>query len=513
MIKTTIGLFFCLLFSFCGRNTEKPTNYNIVDFGALTDSTKKSTKAIQAAIDECTKNGGGTVYIPTGTFISGTLNLKSNVTLFLENGAVLKGSSDTADYFVQKDGTRMGLLYTRNQKNITINGDGIIDGNGTVFFDATQPHNPSDLEKSFTRQGEDFMNIKYGLEDGPIKYKFRPGMMMVFMKCENIKILNVTLKDTPEWTMRVGDCDDVLIKGVSIKTNILVPNSDGVHFTNSRNIRIADCDFRCGDDAIIVTGFDERIDVHGKLMEMDANPQLYGNKTGISENIVVSNCVLMSRSAAIRIGYGEHTIRNAVFSNIVIYDSNRGIGIFARDTASIENIEFNNIQINTRLHKGHWWGKGEPIHVSAIRQKENVPVGVIKNIRFSNITASAETGILLLSDETDKIQNLKFDNLDLTIRKSPIDDIYGGNIDLRPAYKKDKQLYKSDLAAIQALGITNLKLENVEVKWEANMADYFTNALYCEKVKGGYVRYFSGEGASSKFKGIQVENSTLAIMK
>ena len=90
-------------------------------------------------------------------------------------------------------------------------------------------------------------------------------------------------------------------------------------------------------------------------------------------------------------------IKNVSFQNLVIQDSNRGIGIFNRDRANIENIIFNNIIIQTRLHEGNWWGQGEPIHISSIKQDPNIEVGYIKNISFSNIKATSEAGIVFYS--------------------------------------------------------------------------------------------------------------------
>ena len=374
-------IYLLVLLTSCKKTTSN--RYDITEFGATADTTILSTVAINKAVETCSNNGGGTVYVPTGTYYSGTIILKSNVTLYLETGAVIKGSRDTADYMI--NGKKYGLVFARNAKNIAIEGHGELNGNGTYFFDPTKPHLAGDFDKSYTRQGENFMDVKYGLEDGPIKYITRPGMMVVIMNCENVKITDVMLRDTPEWTVRFGDCDNVDVRGVSIFANQLVPNSDGIHCTNSRNVRISDCDIRCGDDAVIVSGFDQLIGVHGEIRKAEDEGILLGNKTGRSENIMVTNCTLESRSAGIRIGYGEHSIRNCVFSNLSIYNSNRGIGIFARDTANIENLQFSNILIQTRLHKGHWWGKGEPVHISSIQQKKEYPVGYVKNIYFQNV--------------------------------------------------------------------------------------------------------------------------------
>ena len=88
-------------------------------------------------------------------------------------------------------------------------------------------------------------------------------------------------------------------------------------------------------------------------------------------------------------------MRNFVFSNLVITQSNRGIGIFARDKDSIEHVLFNNITMQARIHSGHWWGKGEPIHISTLKDRKDAKAGTIKDILFSNISAVAETGIVI----------------------------------------------------------------------------------------------------------------------
>ena len=149
----------------------------------------------------------------------------------------------------------------------------------------------------------------------------------------------------------------------------MIPNSDGIHCTASRNIRIVNCNIRAGDDAIIITGF-ARIENTPGFNSNEQDKYTHGNKTIYAENIQVSNCHLQSRSSGIRIGYGQHPIRRCIFTNIVIHDSNRGIGVFARDASTIEELVFSNIIIETRLHNGQWWGNGEPIHLSAISRFE-----------------------------------------------------------------------------------------------------------------------------------------------
>jgi len=322
-------------------------------------------------------------------------------------------------------------------------------------------------------------------------------MMIVLEQCEQVTIQDVTLRDSPVWTIRIGDCDDVLVTGISIYNNLLIPNSDGIHCTTSRNVRISDCDIRAGDDAIIVTGFltNEYIPGDSAILA-DYTGREFGNKTGYAENVTVTNCVLQSRSAGIRVGYGEHSIRNCTFQNIVIYGSNRGIGVFSRDEGSIENISFSDIIIETRIHSGHWWGNGEPVHVSAIAQSEGVPAGFVRNIRFSNITAVSETGIVIYGTDTTHCQNISLENIHLTIRKGELEDTYGGNFDLRPTLRHEDAVFSHDIPGLYAGYTDGLTIEDLSITWEDNLASYFTNGIYCENFTGLEIDGFKGRQAN-----------------
>lgn len=454
--------------------------YNIKEFGATGRKFDKATQAIQKAIDACHVNGGGTVYVPSGEYTSGTIELLSNVNLCLEAGAVLKGSLDTTDYLV--DGKLRGLIIAEKVKNISITGLGEINGNGTAFMNLDKPHIASDFDRNYTRQGEDYMSSKYGFEDGPVAYDYRPGMMVVILKCENVLIENVTFRDSPSWTIRLGDCDNVDVINIDILNNLLIPNSDGIHCTTSRNVRISGCDIRAGDDAVIVTGFGDEISVHGKEREIDHDytKRKIGNKTGYAENVTVTNCSITSRSSGIRVGYGDNSIKNCIFQNLVIYSSNRGLGIFVRDKGSIENIVFSDILIETRLHSGHWWGNGEPIHVSAIPQNENIDIGEIKNIQFSNIIAKSEAGILVYGVKESIVQDLCFNNIQLSITDSPLSQSYGGNFDLRPTKSMETSIFKHDLPGMFCRYVHGLRIKDFELKFAQNLPDYFSHGIHCE---------------------------------
>ncbi len=451
--------------------------FNILDFGAKADGKTINTSSINEAIQACNKAGGGTIYVPSGEFRTGTIVLLSNVTLYLDTGAVLKGSPNVSDYF-KEESNQFGLIFARNAENIAITGRGVIDGNGTHFMDLNKKRIEDDFDGQFTRQGKSYMYGDKEMGDGPVLPKDRPGNLIVLSECKNILIRDVTIKDSPLWTIHLADCDDADLLGISILNDLMFANNDGIHCTTSRNIHISDCHIVAGDDGICVTGF--------------------GPKKGVSENVTVNNCTIQSRSSGIRVGYGDNSIRNCLFQNLVIDKSNRGIGVFTRDRGSIENVQFSNITIETRLHTGHWWGHGEPIHVSAVPIYENVTSGEIKNLRFSNIMAKSESGIVVSGLKESLIQDLSFEDIHLTFLSSPLSATYGGNFDLRPTFDKAVAIFKHDIPGLFCRYVKGLRIRDVELEWKGPAADYLTHGIQVEDFEDVVIDGYKGRQALSQ---------------
>ncbi len=485
---------------------QKSRDYDITSYGAKADGTTLSTLSIQNAIDACHNAGGGRVVVPPGDFVTGTIVLRSDVNLHLEQGATLLGSLDTEDYMM--DGQKHGIIYAYQSTGITISGEGEIDGRGSSFHLFDEARVGNDYNRSAIRQGEAYLLPDPLPPDGPANYYARPGMMIVLLQCEQVAIKDVTFRDSPEWCFRIADCDDVIVTGISIHNNLMIPNSDGIHCTTSRNIRISDCDIRAGDDAIIVTGFGTNVGVHGDPNDaLDYSSREFGNKTGYSENVTVTNCLLQSRSAGIRVGYGVNPIRNCIFSNLVIYDSNRGIGIFSRDAGTIENILFSDITIRNRIHSGHWWGNGEPIHVSAIKQDPDIPAGPVRHIRFRNIIAESESGIVIYGTEESLISDVLLENVSIQISSGAYSDSYGGNFDLRPVYDKDLSIFKHDIPALYSQHTDGLKIKGFRVRWGENLPDYMTHAIFSKEHVNLSIEDFDGTAAKPTLNAIHlVEN-------
>ncbi|MEP7143510.1 MAG: glycosyl hydrolase family 28 protein [Ferruginibacter sp.] len=461
--------------------------YDITSYGATGDGKTVSTKPIQMAVDACNTNGGGKVVIPTGTFIIGTIHLKSNVHLYLQSGAVLRGSANLDDYeiFIPDSpfkAIHKGMLFTEDAENITISGEGQIDGNGDEFFDLNTAKKINAAGTRFTRQKDGFRKVISGIGDGPVVPGDRPYQMFVFSNCKRVSVKDIFVTRAPFWCMHFADCDAVNVTGIRLWNNLLAPNADGIDITSCTNVTVSNCDIRAGDDAIAITGYDHHFEIPG-----------YKRLRHISENILVTNCNLQSYSSGIRIGFlDQNTVRNIQVSNVNITNSSRGIGIFLRDEGSLENMSFSNMYIETKLHTGDWWGNGEPIHISAVRGKENVVLGKIKNIQFRDIICKGENGILVYGSAESIIEDVHFNNITFELTDSKLNNVAGGNIDLRGAMRDTEQLFARDIPGLLLQYVKDVSINDFKLVWSNTRMPFFTHGIEANNFSNITVKNFTG---------------------
>ena len=413
--------------------------YNVVDYGAVGNKIADDAKAIQQAIDECSANGGGTVLLPANhTFMSGPLCLKSNVNLHLEATAVLLANPDEGIYklsaFGENRGEGMMWIYANGADNISITGKGTIHGNGIAFMG---------------KELDDSYELKPVTTFDP-----RPHVLTL-TDGKNLTIRDITIRDGAYWTVHLIGCDGAVIDGISLLNNLKIRNGDGIDLDHSRNVRISNCHITSGDDCICLKNRREF------------------EQYGPCHDITVTNCVMTSRSCAIKIGSENmDSIYNVVFDNCVITRSNRGLGIQNRDEGTVTDVMFSNIIMDCQLWSDVWWGKAEPIYVTSYPRAngnhkdanwrfpkgETVGrCGEVSRIYFNNIVANSENGCFVGGDIEGKVNNVHFSNVRLVRKK--VTAYEGGAIDLRPC--RDTQFMPTQGRAVTTQNVTGCTLDVV----------------------------------------------------
>jgi polygalacturonase len=319
--------------------------YNITSFGAKPDSKTLNTVPIQNAIDECSKQGGGTVYVPAGTFLTGSISLKSHVTLSLSKNAVLQASGKIADY--SKDQEKQSFIMMDGVEDVSIIGEGVIDGQGGLFKVANEaPDRPH----------------------------------LVFAKeSRNIRIETVTLKNSAQWTLRLFGNEHVIIKGITIYSHTNF-NNDGIDI-DSKDVVISDCIIDSDDDAI--------------CFKTDSKKSC--------ENVVVTNCIIASNCNFIKFGTASRGgFKNISISNCTLRhasESNHrtwyempgiadkitgisGIALEVVDGGFMDQVTINNITMD---------GVQTPLFIRLGSRR--IPTGYLKNVIISNIVATTHSKI------------------------------------------------------------------------------------------------------------------------
>jgi len=361
--------------------------YNVRHFGAVADGITNDAPAINKAIEACSAAGGGTVFVPMGIYATGSIHLKSNVTLALDAGAVLKALPDVMDLWEPNSNDRglmdpayyhwhASLIWGENLENVKIYGPGTLDGS------------------ALTRSSK----VPKGTGDKCIALKL----------CQNVEIRNLNIQQGGHYAILATGCEDVVIDNVTINTS-----RDGLNLSGCRNVVVSNCHI----DAVryhdgYPAGGDDAIKLGSDLSLGKALP---------SENIIVRNCYLASGCNGLQIG--TETIapfRNIRFENIRIRRAGKaGIGITSNDGSVIENIHYRNIKMEKTF---------APIFIK-LSDVARVPKGMykrgaIRNVTFENITATdcysyfkgREMPSVIWGKPGSPIENIQFRNVSITAK-------------------------------------------------------------------------------------------------
>jgi polygalacturonase len=425
-----------------------PAVFNIRDYGATGLKAGSAQAAIQRAVDACAAAGGGIVYVPPGEYSTGTIFLRSHVRFEVEAGATIYSIKDKAAF--PKD----ALFYGEDLDNITLEGRGVIDGQGAYEYRLKGNH-----EDDFIYPNQVEME-KRGL---PLMRSFpKPdqfGKLVLLLRCTDVRITGLSFLDSPSWTMHLYGCARTVIDGVFIKSSLKDGVwADGIDPDGCRDLRISNCTISTGDDALVFYS----MNWFGPALPC--------------ENITVTNCRLSSASSAIKFCDGNmNAVRNVTISNCVITDSNRGLAFMNFDGGIVENVVISGLTIDCIRYDWFWWGDGEPFHFNiktrsqvhrSLKKEDDRPVGAIRNVVLRDIIARGRGASVCLGHPDSWLDGITFDNVRLIMTHDP-------------AAPYDK--------AVDALSFRwarNLTLRNVTLGWEKPELKAWRSALRLQDVWG-----------------------------
>jgi hypothetical protein len=308
-------------------------DFDVRSYGAVADGKTLNTGAIQKAIDAAASAKGGRVVMPPGIYLSGSIRLRSHVTLHLEKGATLLGSTDVAHY---QRLNFLALVMANEQENLGISGEGVIDGQGKILAEAViAPIKPG----NFPDAGE---------AKRPVLINFR--------NCRDITVRDVTLRESACWVQLYRDCDRVLIENITVRTMAAITN-DGLDIDGCSDVLVRGCDIDSEDDAICLK-----------------------SSRRLCENVVIEDCRIRSSCNALKLGTASAKgFKNITVRNLEIYDTYlSGIALQIVDGGVMENIHISKVKMTTT---------NNPIFIRLGHRNSGGPVGAIRGVSISDVTA------------------------------------------------------------------------------------------------------------------------------
>ncbi|WP_211746189.1 glycoside hydrolase family 28 protein [Paenibacillus sp. Marseille-Q4541] len=365
--------------------------FNILDYGARKNEPILSTDAIAAAITAASEAGGGTVYVPSGRFFSGAIILKSNIELHISPGAILSFSDKPEDYPIVisrwegvKQEVHTSCIFGIDLENVSLTGSGKLEGNGQTWWDK-QRNCPEELAYP------------------------RPKLVS-FDNCRKVTLRDVTMNNSPSWTVHPVRCQDITIDNLSIFNPADSPNTDGINPESCTNVRISNCQIDVGDDCIAIKAGTEDTEVRVPC-----------------ENVTITNCTMVHGHGGVVIGSEmSGGVRNIVITNCVFKQTDRGIRFKSRrgrggfvEDIRISNIVMEDVICPFILNLYYFCGpKGKDRYVwdkNPYPVTEETPC--FRRIHFANITARrvhAAAGFIYgLAEEY--VSEITFDHIDISM--------------------------------------------------------------------------------------------------
>ncbi len=434
---------------------------NVRDMGASGHKSDDVTAMLQAAIDRCHRAGGGQVMIPAGEYTATTIELKSNVTLYLADGATLYASNDSSAY--QKQVRNIGqvklpaLIYAKGAQNIAIRGSGIIKGQPEFYAIPLEPYDFIQEEYAIARAAG--LTPMHWLRKEPLV------VLMYLTECEGVTIEDVSLIDSPYWALHLHWCQRVNVRGVYVQSDLeRAANSDGIDIDGCRDVTISNCIIKTADDAI--------------CLKSTASAGQFRH----CENVIVSNCILTSSSCALKLGTESHgDFRHIIFEHCVIRDTNRGLGIFIRDGGTASHIIFSDISMECNRRPTQWWGSGDAFRFVVLKRHPDSRVGSIQNLMVKHIIAETQG--------TSRIECLP--------GYHQISDVTLNDVQIMMV--RESQPDKRCRRGLEIINVEQVRLQNVSINWDQiDPEPQWEETLVLQDVQTIWVDHFAANAGNRR---------------
>lgn len=410
-----------------------PARFVVTDYGALGDGSTVTTRAIQRAIDACASAGGGVVVVPPGVFLTGALYFKPGVSLEVRTGAVLKSTTNPADFppvYTRWEGVERywtsAVLNFVGMKDVTLSGGGTIDGSGLAWPGPRRPIGPRPSRAyrapappsgppppvdEFYRAPLPSVGVLSFAPDPahlpPINAagvplpgaggRLSPPRAVVFQDCSHVRVSNLSLKNQARWGFVFIYCRDVTAENLSVRTDSYIPSSDGIDVCSCDGVRIRHCDISCNDDDISIKS--------GK----DADG-LRVNRP--SENIVVSDCSFGSGGGVAMGSEVSGSIRHVVVERCRFTGTGTAARIKSQPSRGgvVEDIVFRDLQLSDVARAIEFdvqWRLVPPMPPPA-----KVPTE-IRNVRLIRLSGTAQAGGIIRGFPSEPIEGLAFQDCHL----------------------------------------------------------------------------------------------------
>ena len=435
------------------------SSFEVTRFGAVGDGKTLCTEAIQRAIDAAGAARGGTVFFPAGTYLTGTIALRDGITLDLHPAATILGSPDLDDYTEHAwgqhiDRTPWHLIGAHGCRDITLTGGGTIDGNGPAFWEP-MTHTPGATEPTPLDQLDPITATPLRITD-PAKAPLsviiaqkerRPSPMIEISGCTNVRVTGIHITNSAGWNLHLHNCRHVHLHGVKLTSNMHGPNNDGFDITGCRDVLVSDCYLSCCDDAIC----------------LKTTPDSWP-----CERVTITNCIIRTHCVAVKFGCAEtfHDFRQVTISNLVVYESNRAIGIYSLEGATVEDVTITNIVCDTKLPTM----MNRAIHIDCRRKRPESKLGVIRNITISNVVCRTDGRVLLTGQPESPLRNITLRDIQLVYPTVDDPAIHGRTLG-GAQFSNANPDARAARAAVVAENVDRLVIENLSIEWPRTDGD------------------------------------------